>query len=171
MAIVSDNSDENLKMAANIRTMVEKDGPSELLLNFTIKPSGDSLAILNIIRDSKFRAVVLISQPVITSTFLKKAMLHGLINLNSTWILGVIQAAQFEGHENVSVELPNEIIEMKLIGQRDRFASFDYFMQDSISIFQNALKYMEKYNVNSRSPINFVCPDDDVDNFSKNLSK
>ena len=82
-----------------------------------------------------------------------------------------MQAARYAGHDNYSQELPSEIIELKLTGQRDKFATFDYFMEDSISIFQNALKYLEKYNITSNSSIIYVCPDDDVDYFGKTRSK
>ena len=72
--------------------MLEKNGPSELLLKFIIKPGDNSLAILvNIMKDIKFRAVVLLSQPVVTSTLLKKAKLNGLIHQECTWIMGVMQ--------------------------------------------------------------------------------
>ena len=53
----------------------------------------------------------------------------------------------------------------------DKFATFDYFMEDCHSIFQNALKYLEKYNITSYNSIIYVCPDDDVDHFGKNISK
>ena len=160
MAIVSDNDDENLKMASSIRSVLEKNGSPELLLNITIKPGGDSLTILKIMKDIKLRAVVLLSQPVLTSTFLKKAKLYGLINVNCTWILGVMQTAQFLGRSDLFLDLPSEIIELKFTGRHDAFVSFDYFMEDSVAIFQKALKHLKQFNVSNQEY-----------NFYQNLSK
>ena len=114
MAIVSDNDDENLKMASSIRSVMERNGSPELLLNVTIKPGIDSVTILKIMKDIKLRAVVLLSQPVLTSALLKKAKLDGLINVNCTWILGVMQTEQVLGHSDLFLDLPIEIIEIEV---------------------------------------------------------
>ena len=173
LAIVSDNDYENVKMASSIRSMLEKNGPSEVLLNFIIKPGDNSLAILvNIMKDIKFRAVVLLSQPVVTSTLLKKAKLHGLISIECTWILGVMQGTELSDHNNFSMELPGEIIEIKFTGRHHTFLSFDYFMEDAIAIFRKALKYPEKNNFSSQRLIDYViCHNDEVEQFGKYLGK
>ena len=150
MAIVSDNNDENLKMASSIRSVVEKNGSPKLLLNVAIKPGGDSITILKIMKDIKVRVVVLLSQPVRTSLLLKEAKLYGLINLNCTWILGVMQTAQVVDHSDPFLDLPSEIIELKLTGRHDAFVSFDYFMEDSIAIFQKALKHSKQIEVSNQ---------------------
>ena len=172
LAIVSDNDYENVKMASSIRSMLEKNGPSELLLKFIIKPGDNSLAILvNIMKDIKFRAVVLLSQPVVTSTLLKKAKLNGLIHQECTWIMGVMQETDVSEHSNFSMELPGEIIEIKFTGRDHAFLSFDYFMEDSIAIFRKALKYPEKKNFSSQRLIDYVCHNDEVEQFGKCLCK
>ena len=160
VAIVSDNDNENLKMASSIRSVMEENGSPELLLNVTIKAGGDSLTILKIMKDIKVSAVVLLSQPVLTTTFLKKAKLYGLINVNCTWILGVMQTAQFLGRSDLFLDLPSEIIELKFTGRHDAFVSFDYFMEDSVAIFQKALKHLKQFNVSNQEY-----------NFYQNLSK
>ena len=173
LAIVSDNDYENVKMASSIRSMLEKNGSSEVLLNFIIKPGDNSLAILvNIMKDIKFRAVVLLSQPVVTSTLLKKAKLNGLIHQECTWIMGVMQETDVSEHSNFSMELPGEIIEIKFTGRHHTFLSFDYFMEDAIAIFRKALKYPEKNNFSSQRLIDYViCHNDEVEQFGKYLSK
>ena len=173
LAIVSDNDYENVKMASSIRAMLEKNAPSEVLLNFIIKPGDNSLAILvNIMKDIKFRAVVLLSQPVVTSTLLKKAKLNGLIHQECTWIMGVMQETEVSEHNNFSMELPGEIIEIKFTGRHHAFLSFDYFMEDSIAIFRKALKYPEKNNFSSQRLIDYViCHNDEVEQFGKYLGK
>ena len=172
LAIVSDNDYENVKMASSIRAMLEKNAPSEVLLNFIIKPGDNSLAILlNIMKEIKFRAVVLLSQPVVTSTLLNKAKLHGLIRQECTWILGVMQKTEVADHNNFGMELPGEIIEIKFTGRDHAFLSFDYFMEDSIAIFQKALKYPEKRNFGSQRLIDYICHNDEVEQFGKYLSK
>ena len=150
VAIVSDNDNENLKMASSIRSVMEENGSPELLLNVTIKPGGDSLTILKIRKGIKVRAVVLLSQPVLTSTFLKKAKLYGLLNVNCTWILVVMQTAQVLDQSDLFLEQPSEIIELKFTGRHDAFVSFDYFMEDSIAIFKKALKYLNTFNVSNQ---------------------
>ena len=172
LAIVSDNDYENVKMASSIRAMLEKNAPSEVLLNFIIKPGDNSLAILvNIMKDIKFRAVVLLSQPVVTSTLLKKAKLNGLIHQECTWILGVMQETEVSDQNHFSMKLPNDIIQIKFTGRHDALLSFDYFMEDSIAIFQKALKYPEKNNLSSQRLIDYVCHNDEVEQFGKCLSK
>ena len=150
MAIISDNDDENLKMASSIQSVMEKNGSPELLLNVAIKADGDSITILKIMKDSKVRTVVLLSQPVLTSALLSKAKLYGLINMNCTWILGVMQTAQVLDHSDPFLDLPSEIIELKFTGRHDAFVSFDYFMEDSIAIFQKALQHSKTFNVRSQ---------------------
>ena len=152
--------------------MVEKNGQSELLLNFTINPGDNSLVILvNIMKNINFRAVVLLSQQELTSTLLKKAKLDGLIRQECTWILGVMPETEVADHNDFSMELPGEIIEIKLTGRHQPFLSFDYFMEDSIAIFQKALKYPEKRNFGSQRLIDYICHNDEVEQFGKYLSK
>ena len=129
-------------------------------LSVTIKPGGNSLTILKIRKGIKVRALVLLSQPVLTTTFLKKAKLYGLINVNCTWILGVMQTAQVLDQSDLFLNLPSEIIELKFTGRHDAFVSFDYFMEDSIELFKKALKYLKTFNVSNQK-----------NNFHQNLSK
>ena len=122
-------------------------------------------------KDIKFRAVVLLSQPVLASTLLMKAKLDGLIHQECTWILGVMQETEVEDNNNFSTELPGEIIEIKLTGRHHPFLTFDYFMEDSIAIFQKTLKYPEKDNFSSQRLIEYVCHNDEFEQFGKYLSK
>lgn len=167
MAIVSDYFESNLKMASSIQAMVRKNGSSEMFLNFMINPGGDFCTILNKMKDNKFRAVVLFAQPALSSTFLNKAKLHGLVNLECTWIVGVMQGA---GDDDFSAGFPSEIIQLKFSGRRNTSASFDNLMEDSIGLFRNALTYLSKTNVSSKDLLKSGCNDDE-EKFNKNVYK
>ena len=155
-------------MVSSIKAMVEKNVALELFQNFTIKPCGDFCTILNKIKDNTFRAVVIFSQPVLASTFLKRAKLRGLVRLECTWVLGVMHAALAASHDDISPELPSEIIELKVSGRRNTSALFDNLMEDSIGLFGNGLTYLEKTNVSTHVLLKSGCHDD-KENFGENI--
>ena len=157
-------------MVSSIKAMVEKNVALEIFQHFTIKLGGDFCTILNKIKENTFRAVVIFSQRVLASTFSKRANLRGLVHLECTWVLGVIQAAPAAGHYDVSPELPSEIIELKFSGRRNTSALFDNLMEDSIGLFRNGLTYLEETNASTQDLLKSGCHDD-KENFGQNIYK
>ena len=150
--------------------MVEKNVALEIFQHFTIKLGGDFCTTLNKIKGNTFRVVVIFSQPVLASTFLKRANLRGLVHMECTWVLGVIHAAPAVGPDDDPPELPSEIIVLKFSGRRNTSALFDNLMEDSIGLFRNGLTYLQKTNVSTQDLLKSSCHDD-KENVGQNIYK